>query len=196
MLADIAHPESQLRDHVPDLVDHQAEVVGGLDHIFEAARCLVAERVAGLGIGDPGDLRVHHGLGLGALVRRMKVRDPPVLIPLHGHDRVDQVRDLEILGGQELADRVHDEGPLGDVGLHDRHRSGPPGPVRIRVQNLDVDPVGAAPVQEQERVDAQPGKVLRPPLLEQLDRSLAEEERHEFLQQGIAVVVHRAPDGG
>ena len=185
----IAHAEAQFVDHVGDLVHHEAEVVGGLDHVLQTAGRLRAQRLAHLLVGDPGHLHVHDRFGADRIARRVQRRDRSIAVAFHGHERVHEVRDLQVLRREELADRVHDEGSLGYVGLDDRDRRMPARVLVFRIHNLHVDPIGAAPAQEVQRVDAHPRQVVMTPFLEHLDRRLAQEEGHVRFEEPVAVVV-------
>ena len=191
----VAHAEAQLRNHVADLVDHEAEIVGGLHHVLQAPRRLGPQRLAHGRVGYLRHLRVDHRLGAGGLSGGQQIGDPAFVVPFHGHERVREVHDLQVLRGEELADGVHDEGPFGDVGPDDRDRRRPAAPVPDRIGDLHVDAVRTAAVQEVERVDAHPAQVLGRPFLEQFRRRLAQEEGDELLQEAVAVVPGRAAQG-
>ncbi len=183
LLGEVLHPLGQVGDDLVEGVHHGVEVVGGTDHVLKPSPHLVPDLRPDRLVGDPGHLAVDEALPAAALPGGADSGELPVLVALDPQDRVDVVLDGEVPGVEKLPDRVHDEGPLGDVGAQHRDGSVPPLVVHVGVHDLHVHPVGPGPPQELEGAQGHVGQGVRAPLLQHVGGRLREEEPGELHRQ-------------
>jgi hypothetical protein len=176
--------------HPLQLVDHRAEVAGGLDHVGEAALHLGADGGGALAPGHVRDLDVPQRLqalpaGVGA-----QGGDGAVGPAVHPQHRVDVVEDGDVLGVQVLAQRVDDEGPVAHLGADHGDGGGPP--LVARVRHLHVHPVGARALEELPGAQDHGAQLGHRALLQQRAGDAGEEGARELAGERLVVALQGA----